>query len=737
MNGDRRSFLKVVLAAGGSLALGVELPGCEPTPPPFPPGDLAPNAWVRISPDNGFFFVLDRTEMGQGVATTLTTMVAEELDVAPERFVIENAVANRVYDNPDPNFHIQATGGSSSVRTTYLPLRRAGATARQLIREAAAVTWRVPVAECVAADGLVRHVPSGRTLTYGEVVPVAITLPVPRDPPLKSPAEFRWLGKSIGRLDIRSKIDGGGVYGIDFRLDGLKNACLARPPSVAGRVARFDAARARTMPGVRAIVPVSSGVAVVADHFFQAMAAAKLVTIESDDAPAVTSAALHDTFHARLGEPGDVTAQVGSFEEIWARAPRRLEARYDAPYLAHAALEPMNATAWIHDGRIDVWAPSQASGLAANVARRLTGLPYDKIGIHTTLIGGGFGRRALSDFIVEAVEVAKQVPYPVKVTWTREDDMTHGYYRQLSAHAVRAALDEGGAVLGWGHRIVSQSLLGQVGGEFAAGIVPNALPTPVKNAISDASDWLLGTDVIRDLATIEGTASDLPYAFASQLSEFAAVETGVPIGFWRSVGLSQNVFVVESFLDEIAHAAGVDPLALRLRHAKAPRSKVVLELAAEKSGWETPLPPGRGRGIALSEGFHGSCAQVVEVTVDGSQVKVDRVVCAVDCGFVLNPEIVVAQIESAVAFALSAALHQEITLADGRVQQTNYHQFKVVRMFEMPRVEVHLVPSTGAPTGIGEVGVPALAPALVNAVFAATGKRIRKLPLIAALAEAP
>ncbi len=738
---SRRSLLQAALVAGGTFALGFELPGCAPSKLPLAAGgDFAPNAWIRITRTDRILFALDRVEMGQGTTTSHATLVAEELDVDPKRIEVVAAPAHRAYDNPDPQLGIQITGGSSSVRESFLPLRRAGATAREMLRRAGAQHFRVPVTECVARDGVVVHAPTGRTAKYGDLASIAATLPVPDDVPLKDAASFRFLGKKVDRLDTRAKVDGSAVYGIDVRLPGMLTAIVLRSPTLGGELVSFDATEAKKQPGVVDVVRVPSGVAIVASSYYRARAAEKYVHASWDSRKTTSTEALRKAYAERLERPADVVHAHGSVEAAAKNAKHVIEARYEAPYLPHATLEPQNATVHFHDGRCEIWAPTQAPGLTLEAAKRVTGLSQDKIVVHTTVIGGGFGRRLAQDYVVEALHVAERVRAlgkPVKVVWSREDDFANDPYRPMSAHALRASIGADGKISGWFHRIASQSIVAQVVREWARALPPDAMPQVLKAALGRTAGALFATNAITDDSSHEG-ASDLSYADAIPAfrAEYAPVETPVPIGFWRGVGHSENCFVVESFVDELAHAAGKDPLAFRLEHLPVgSRHRAVLELAAAKAEWSKPLPSGIFRGIAHTKAFRSHCAQVAEIVMDGHSVRVKRVVAAVDCGFVVNPDIVRAQVEGAIAFGLSAALHQAVTLDHGRVVETNFHQQKVLRMHEMPVVEVHLVDSHEPPTGIGEPGLPPIAPAVANAIFAATGKRLRRMPLLAALKE--
>lgn len=743
MSGEtsRRELLKVAAIAGGTFALGLELPGCGPKMPMAAGGDFAPNAWIRITKGNRFLFALDRVEMGQGTTTSHATLVAEELDVDPKRIEVVAAPADRAYDNPDPNLGFQVTGGSTSVKTSFMPLRRAGATAREMLRRAGATALGVPVDECVATDGEIRHAKSGRKKTYGEVAELASTLPIPSDVVLKEPSTFRFVGKKVSRLDARAKVDGTAKYGIDVALPGALVAIVIRSPSIGGKLVSFSAGGAKSMPGVRDVVKVPSGVAIVADRYYQARAAEHEVRCEWDAGATTSTSVLEKAYRERLERSADVVASHGSIGAGTREGKVHHEATYEAPYLAHATLEPQNATVRLGENRCEIWAPTQSPGLAKEAARRVLGFSYAEIEVHTTAIGGGFGRRLAQDFVTEAIHVAiatRHLARPIKVVWSREDDTQNDPYRPMSFHRVRGSVDGAGKITAWQQRVVAQSIVSQVGREWGQALLPNGVPGIMKLATGHTAGALFGTNAVTDVSSHEGVA-DMTYEpeLGAFRVEYAPVETGVPVGFWRGVGHSENCFVVESFIDELAHLAGKDPLAFRLAHLpKGSRARAVLELAAEKIGWSRPPPPGIFRGIGLTRAFSTYCAEIAEVSVTGHEPRVHRVVAAVDCGSVVNPDIVAAQIEGGIAFGLGAALHQRITIEHGRVKEKNFNLFPPLRMHEMPRVEVFCVPSNEAPTGVGEPGLPPIAPAVANAIFAATGKRLRRMPLVPALAEA-
>jgi CO/xanthine dehydrogenase Mo-binding subunit len=727
---ERRAFLQLGLGAGGALVIGCSLgPVGSTTWRHYRrTGEFQPNAWIRIPPTGAIVFTLDRVEMGQGTTTSHAMLVAEELDVDPRTLQIEPAEAARVYDNPDKQIAIQITGGSTSTASSWEPLREAGAVAREMLRAGAAARWGVPVAQCVARDGVVTHVRSGRSAKYGELVAEAAAQDVPHVR-LKEPREYRYIGTSLDRLDLRPKLDGSGVYGMDVKLPGLVTAVVVRPPRPGARIVAVDASATRARRGVVDVVRFDDSVAVLAVGYWEARRGADDLRVTWEGGARVDSDELFAAYERMAQQPGEKIAR----DDGDARAQHpNVEATYAVPYLAHATMEPQNATAWLHDGRCEVWAPTQTAGIARFRVAEAIGFDLDDVAIHTTLIGGGFGRRGLVDYAVEAARVAQRAERPVKVVWSREDDLEHDWYRPMAVSSLRGVTSRG-AITSWHHRLVCQSILADEGGDFAGALVPDATPRALRRVIADTAPRLFARGMLIDSTAVEG-AAELPYAIPNLRVEHTPVETPVKVGFWRSVGHSHNGFVTECFFDELAHAAGLDPFAARrdlLAHA--PRHRAVLELAAAKAGWGAPLPAGVGRGIAVHASFKSYCAHVIEASVEGKRVRVHRVVSAVDCGRVVNPQLVAQQIESAVIFGLSAAIYQRITHRAGEVQETNFGSYRALRMFECPAIETHIVPSTESPTGIGEPGVPPVAPALCNAIFAATGRRIRRLPIVEAL----
>jgi isoquinoline 1-oxidoreductase beta subunit len=700
---ERRTFLRVSAALGGGLLIGFRLPGAAE---PASGDDFVPNAFVRIATDGKVTVIVNKAEMGQGVCTSLAMLLAEELDADWSKVGFEFAPVDPVYAHP--GFGIQMTGGSTSVAGMSEPLRKAGASARAMLVAAAARSWNVGAAECRTEKGSVVG-PGGKRAGYGDLASLAAGIEAPKDVALKDPKDFSIIGKPLPRLDTADKVSGKAQFAIDVRLPGMLTALVAHSPTFGGRVKSVKSDAALAVPGVKKVVEISSGVAVIATGFFPAKRGRDLLEIEWDLGPNAKLAT--DELRAeakRLATtPGLVARKDGDVAAAAGSAAKRLEAEYELPYLAHATMEPLNCVVDLRADHCTVWAGSQFQTVDHAAAARTAGLDPKQVELHTTFLGGGFGRRAnpASDYIVEAVEIAKAAGAPLKLVWTRTDDLRAGYYRPMWHSRIGASLDAAGAVTSWNHTIVGQS--------FIAG-------TPFEPFI--IKDGIDGTSV-------EG-AVDLPYAIPNVQVELHTTKIGVPTLWWRSVGHSHTAFVVESFLDEIAHAAGADPLALR-RKLLAGKTRLlgVLERAAKEAGWGSPLPAGRARGLAVHESFNSYVAHVAEVSIEKGRARVHRVTTAVDCGRVVNPDTVKAQLEGAVGFGLTAALYSQITLKDGRVEQSNFHDYPMLRMHEMPSVDVHIVESSEPSTGVGEPGVPPVAPAVCNALFELTKKRIRRLPI--------
>ncbi len=705
---DRRSFLKTGAAGAAGLVIGFYLPGRHEVLAASPAAGEAPaslNAWMLIAPNDSVTIMIDKSEMGQGILTALCQLAAEELEFDWKKIRTEFAPAAKEYYNPA--FGMQGTGGSSSVRSSWDPMRKAGAAARDMLLQAAAQKWGVDKSACRAENGVIFHDASKRKLTYGSVAEAASKLPVPADVPLKDPKKFRVIGQPIKRLDTPDKVNGSAGFGIDMRRPGMVYAVVLRCPVFGGKVASFDAAKAKAVPGVKDVIQISSGIAVVADNTWTAMQGRRALDVKWDEGPnaGVSSDSISKLFADRTMQPGVEARKEGDAAAALSGAATKIEVVYEVPYQAHATMEPQNCTADVRADRVDVWAPTQFQTVAQAMAAKICGLQPEAAFIHTTYLGGGFGRRGSNDFVMEAVQISKAVGAPVKLTWSREDDTQHDYYRPASYVRMAGAIGADGGPVAWTTRIACPS------------IMEAQFPGRIKNNL--------------DPTSVEGLAN-LPYAIPNIYVDYQRTEPGIPVGFWRSVGSSQNGYFSESFIDELAHTAGKDPYEFRRRLlAKAPRHLGVLEMAAQKAGWDKPLPAGRYRGIAVLFAFQSYAAQVIEISVDRSArtLKVHRVVCAVDVGRVVNPGTIEAQSQSAVVYGLSSALHGTMTVDGGRITQTNFNNYPVLRLNEMPVVEVHIVSSEEKPTGAGELSVPPVAPALCNAIFAATGKRIRRLPI--------
>ncbi len=699
----RRTLLKGGLTLGAGLVIGFELPLSRQARAQQP-GMFAPNQWLKIDRDGIVTITNSVPEMGQGSMTTMPMIVADELDADWGKIKVEQAPANpALYANPVTK--TQSYGGSRGVRDHLEMWRKAGAAARTMLKQAAAQEWGVPESEVDTEPGTVIHRPSGRKLMYGQLVDRAAQLPVPQDPKLKTKDQFRYIGKEgIARLDIPLKTDGKAIYGIDVKVPGAQVGSIERCPVFGGKVETFDASAAKAIKGVSHVVQVTNGIAVVGDSFWSVMKGRRALRVKWNEGPLanLSSAEITRGYQDLAKQPGQVARKEGDAEKVLAGGGKVIEAVYQVPFLEHACMEPMNCTASVKADRCEVWVPTQNPGGHQALAAKITGLPLEKVTINTTLLGGGFGRRGEPDFVTDAVETSKAIGGPVKIIWTREDDLQHGFYRPATYNVFKAALDAQGTPTAWWNRIVGPGILIQKGRAPAGSIDP---------------------------AAVEG-ARNHPYDIPNILVEWKEKDFGVPIGFWRSVGSSQNAFITESFIDELAHAAGKDPYEYRRALlGKAKRHKTVLETAATKANWGAPLPAGRARGIAVAFSYGSYAAHVAEVSVtpDG-QLRVHKLVCAIDCGIAVNPDQVRAQMEGGAVYAMTG-LFDQITLEKGRVQQSNFHDYPMLRIAEAPVVETHIVDSGEAPGGLGEPGVPPVAPSICNAVFALTGKRIRTLPI--------
>ena len=729
---DRRQFLKAGSSTAAGLVLGFWLPQRGGRFAKAQAGEeqhaFAPNAFVRVAPDDVVTVISKHCEAGQGIHTGLATILAEELDADWAQVRVEPAPADQtLYKNLQ--FGSQTTGGSNSIPNSWEQYRRAGATARAMLISAAAKKWNVPKIELLADRGIIKHELSSRQATFGELAEAAALLPVPAEVTLKNPKNFKLIGAvRLPRIDCKAKTLGTAVFASDFSLPGMLTAVIARPPRFGAVVRGFDPTAAKTVPGVTDVVQTPTGVAVVAKSFSAARRGRNLLHIDWDESNAETRGTpeLISEYRALLSQPGAIARRDGDCALAFSRATRTLTADFEYPYLAHAPMEPLSAVVRLSANRCDIWTGDWDISGVQDDSVRISGLKQEQILIHSLYGGGSFGRRGGD--ASQAVEIAKAIGgrAPVKLLWTREEDIRVDAYRPMYLHRLTAGLDEQGNLIAWQHRIVGQSVLGDDPGFIIDGI---------------------------DITSVAG-ASNIPYDIPNIIVDLHTTRSGIPVDQWRSVGDSHTAFSVETFLDDVAHAVGKDPYQFRLEllskdprnkailqltapapmgqslFAKFPRDRQVMQLAAEKAGWGTPLAPGRGRGLAVHYSFHASLAYVAEVTVsaDGS-VKVDRVVCAVDCGIAINPDVIRAQVEGGVAFGLGAILYSTISLKQGRVEQSNFNDYRVLRMSSMPTVEVYIVNSEEPPSGIGEPTVPPIGPAVSNAIFAATGTRVRTLPL--------
>jgi isoquinoline 1-oxidoreductase beta subunit len=718
---SRREFVRAGLVAGAGLTLAVSVQGCATEPAPLSGGvAFAPDAWIRIGADDTVTIVVDRSEMGQGVSTALPMLVAEELDADWSTIRYQFAPANQAYYNPLGTG--QLTGGSTSIQAAWRPLREAGGKARLMLVAAAAQAWGVPAESCTTDNGTV-VAPDGRRVRYGAVATAAAALPVPAQVTLKQPRDFKFIGKPIARLDLMDQVTGRTKFGMDSGPAEALTALVARCPVFGGTVRSFDDSAARAVPGVTNVVRIGSGVAVVATGFWAAKVGRDALKIVWDEGEGATldDAEVSARLAAAAAKGGRAARKVGDAAAALASGAKVQDAVYEVPYLAHGSMEPMNCTADVRQDSATIWVPTQFQaapmmfgGAARGAAARASGVPVDQVLVHTTNLGGGFGRRAEWDYVTEACEVSRAVQAPVRLVWTRDDDTRHDTYRPAARHELRAALGADGMPVAWSHRVAAQSIMARFFPSWVPAFV-TYLGGPLKGGI--------------DHTATEG-AAEVPYAIPNLEVSYSRTEIGVPVGFWRSVGNSHTAFAVECFVDELAATAGQDPVEYRRKLlAGSPRHLGVLELAAERAGWGAPLPAGRFRGVAVHMSFGSYVAQVAEISVDGGAVQVHRVVCAVDCGQVVNPDTVTAQMEGGIVFGLTAALKGKITIAKGRVVQTGFVDYPLLTMREMPRIEVHIVPSEQDPGGVGEPGTPPIAPAVANAVFAATGKPVRRLPI--------
>ncbi|MBW0448131.1 xanthine dehydrogenase family protein molybdopterin-binding subunit [Paraburkholderia phenoliruptrix] len=718
---SRRTFLKLGVSvgamAGGGLLLGFSVPavsqdqkagksviGGDGNEAPQN-GVFAPNAFIQIDTAGKVTLIIPKVEMGQGVYTSIPMLIAEELEVPLDTVTLDHAPPDEKLFM-DPLLGGQLTGGSTSIRYAWEPMRRAGATARTLLINAAAQQWQVDAASCHAQAGQVIHAASNRSIGYGQLVEAAAKLPAPQNVPLKNPKDFKIVGTAVKRLDSPEKVDGTARFGLDVRVPDMVYAAIANCPVFGGTLASVDDTHAKKIPGVRQVVKIDNAVAVIGDHTWAAKRGLQALDIkwnEGENGSVSMKQIVDDLAHASQRD-GAVARKEGDVAQAFSNAKKRVDVIYQQPFLAHATMEPINCTVHVRPDSCEIWLGSQVPTRVRDAAMAVTGLPADKIIVHNHLIGGGFGRRLEFDMVTQAVKIARQVSAPVKVLWTREEDIQHDMYRPYYYDKISAGLDANGKPLAWQHRIVGSSILAR----FA--------PPAFKNGV--------------DPDAVE-VAADLPYDLPNQLVDYVRQEPrAIPTAFWRGVGPTRSTFVVESFIDELAAEAKVDPVKYRRDLlGKTPRALNVLNTAAQAANWGSTLPTGQGRGVSVMHAFGSYFAIVVEVAVEQGEVAVKRVVCAVDCGMVVNPNTVEAQVQGGIIFGITGALYSEITIKDGRVQQNNFTDYRMLRIDQTPPIDVHIVKSSEAPGGIGEPGTAALAPALTNAIFAATGKRLRQLPV--------
>lgn len=714
----RRELLKKSLASAGLAIVvsitpeGYRISKAEDLPKTQGNSDRL-NLWIKISPANMVTIVLNKSEMGQGVYTSLPMIAADELEADWKQVRYESAPAADPYKDPLMG-GMQLTGGSTSIRHMFEPLRKAGAAAREMLRMAAAQSWGVPAGECEAYRGTVRHGKSGRSLSYGELCEKASKFPIPQNPPLKKEGQFRFIGTPLHRLDVANKVNGSAVFGIDIFTPGMLYAAIARPPAYGAKPGSYDRNAAKKVKGVLEVVEISRGIAVCADTLEAARKGRDALQVNwgPGSQPSLDNTTLEKSFMQHLTQKGVTAKAQGNIAKALSEAFRKVNSTYILPYLAHTTMEPMDCTAHVQKDRCDVWVGTQNQTGVQMAARRVTALKPEQIHVHTTFLGTGLGRRSETDVVEEALQASKAMGKPVKVIWTREEDIQNDFYRPGNCCRIEGSINEKGELTAWSHKVVVPSIFAR------------ALPQMMRSGI--------------DPAAVEGIAN-MEYEIPNLYVEYVRMDTPVPVGFWRSVGSSHNAFTVESFMDEMAHVAGKDPVAFRLNLLKnRPRVRRVVEVAAEKGGWGKSLKEGDGRGFAYHFAFGSHVAQVAEVSIRERErtLKVNRVVCAVDCGPVVNPAIIVAQMKGAILMGLSAALREKVEFAKGGVASTNFDNYELLRMKDIPEIEVHIVQSKEEMGGIGEPGLPPIAPAVANAFFMASGIRVRRLPMLPFLSEA-
>ncbi|MGI9342301.1 MAG: molybdopterin cofactor-binding domain-containing protein [Gammaproteobacteria bacterium] len=719
----RRVLIGTATVAGGGLALAWF--GGDDARVDDDPSTLEPNAWLQLRPDGRIIVQVDKLEMGQGVMTGFATLVAEELGVDPRDITLRHAPVHSLFSDPS-----QTTGDSQSMRRRWKKLRRVGATAREMLRRAAAERWGIDMdAVETPGGGVLRNTVTGETLAYADVVDAAAQMPVPRVSELKQREQFTVIGQSVPRPDVPDKVTGTTTYGFDMGLPDQLTAVVVRPPSIGARLRRYNT-DVESLPGVHDVVRIGAGIAICADTFWHARRAARELDIDWSPSPLgdLNVKRVHAEQRAVLDANDMINARNdGDADAALAVADRVVEAEYALPFLAHATMEPMNATVHVQAERCDVWVPSQSPDMTREVVASLTGLSRAAVHVHVLPAGGGFGRRIMNDFVVEATEIALEVGRPIRLLWSREDDMRHDWFHPASMHRLRAALDDDGELVAWEHRLVLPNTGDQLMPTVLATVLPETLPAGVSAKLAD---WLL-VALDRFIGPVQARdgSRTMPYEIPNVRVAVRGLDSGIPAGIWRSVGNHPNAFAVECFIDELAHAAGADPIEFRQRRlADSPRHLAVLDRLADACGWGA-APEGRYHGVAIHAAYDCVVAQVAEVSVGTGKLRVHRVTCVIDCGVAINPDIVRQQMESGIIFGMSAALYGGIEFDEGRVRQSNFHDYRVVRMAAAPAIEVHILEGADSPGGIGEAGTPPIAPAIANAAFAATGRRIRTLPI--------
>jgi isoquinoline 1-oxidoreductase beta subunit len=721
----RRFLIGTVAVAGGGLVLAW-LPGGKRARIDANPSTLEPNAWLQLRANGEIVVQLDRLEMGQGVTTGYVTLIAEELGVSPAAITTRTAPVHPLFQDPS-----QTTAESQSMRKRWEPLREVGAAAREMLVLAAAERWGVDSADIeVPGDATLVNRNGGASLRYADVAEAAARLPIPGKVELKSADAYRFIGAALERRDIPDKVIGATRYGFDVQLPGQLTAVVVRCPTVGGELLSFDASAALATSGVRDVFRISSGVAILADGFWQAQQGAQSLEIEwlAAEASSWTTQAVHERQRA-IVQSGELVEARGDdeFEASFANAARVLESEYALPYFAHATMEPMSATVRVDAAHCDIWTATQSPDLTREVVAGLTGLPRASVDVHVLSAGCSFGRRFMNDFVAEAVEIAQRSDAPVKLLWSREDDIRHDYYHSANLHVLRAALDAHDRPVAWEHQLVAPTMNQYIMPTIMASVSPEWVPDAVHQTLSD---WMIaGFEKFMGPFQAYDGATTLPYTVGPVRVGVQSFNVDVPAGIWRSVGNHFNAFAVESFIDELAHAAGEDPVAFRnSRLGNSPRHRAVIERLVRESAWGNPLE-GRYQGVAVHGAYESVVGQVAEISIDGNKVRVHRVTCVVDCGVAINPDIVRQQMEGGIIFGMTAALYDEIEFADGAVRQSNFHDYRMVRMAAAPEINVHIIDSDASPGGVGEAGVPPIGPAIANAVFAATGRRIRRLPI--------